>query len=779
MDPRLSARRLAIVIPWFGGDLKGGAEQQAWQIASRLAARGYQVDVLTTCCRSHQDDWATNHLREGVTAEREGFSVRRFRVDPRDRESFDQVCNLLQAIAPAELKPGVSPISEEASSTFVSELIKSSELLNYLKAEKECYRWFLFLPYLYGPVLQGIAITAGRAALQPCLHDEAYAYLPEVARAFETADKLLFNSDGELELALRLFGPGIWSKSTVVGEGVESNEEEGLVSDTGCPELGRFVLYLGRKESGKNVDMLLRAFHRFRAVRPNSALCLVLAGHGTVNLENLGPAAVDMGLVSDASKEELLRSCVALLQPSQHESYSRVMMEAWLHGRPVAAHSRCLATAVAVERSGGGWLADSEDEWAALLVEIDRVSTSDLSKMGTRGRLYAQELADWNHVIDLYEETLNLRSPHSLPSTRVEVASEPISINQFLPNLSYGDAISNHAIWIKKHLQKLGYQSSIFARYIEPRVEKEVEEFSPAALHASTAIIYHHSIGTEITPQVLGYAGRKCLVYHNITPAKYFLPYRPDFAAILEEGREALPTMASSFSISVGDSLYNASELSECGFHRPGVLPICIRPDKWSAPPDTALMRQLQDGRTNLLFVGRVAPSKKQDDLLEAFRYYLSVDPTARLILVGHSEHDDAYDKFLRRAIHCLALKDSVIMPGSITDAKLNAYYRTAHLFWSMSEHEGFCVPLIEAMWFDVPVLAFKSSAVPETLGDAAVMFDQKEDLGEIAALARVLTVDRSTRERIFKAQRKRRLAYLPDKAVPLLEQLVKQLLHP
>src|SRR4051812_21596702 len=217
--------KLAIVIPWFGRDLKGGAEQQAWQIAARLAARGHNVNVLTTCCRSHQDDWATNHLPAGETAEPEGFRVRRFPVTPRDRASFDRVCAPLMNMEREKLTPGASPIPADEASIFVNELIKSPELLEFLSAQRTRFDWFLFLPYLYGPVLHGISIVGERAILQPCLHDEAYAYLPQVADAFHLAARLLFNSDGEMELALRLFGPGIWRKSTVVGEGVEIEDD--------------------------------------------------------------------------------------------------------------------------------------------------------------------------------------------------------------------------------------------------------------------------------------------------------------------------------------------------------------------------------------------------------------------------------------------------------------------------------------------------------------------------------------------------------------------------
>lgn len=767
--------KLGIIIPWFGRELKGGAEQQAWQVAARFAARGHHVEVLTTCCRSHQDDWETNHLPDGLSMEREGFAVRRFPVEPRDRAAFDRVCGNLLNLDPETLKPGVPPVSAEDSNIFVCELIKTPALLEYLKEHKQDYGSFILLPYLYGPILKAVQILGPQAALQPCLHDEAYAYLPEVAEAFHRANHLLFNSEGELELALRLYGPGIWSKSILVGEGVEVDHAS-VASNGANPgnKNGRFLLYLGRKDEGKNTPLLLRAFQRFRAVRPNSDLRLVLAGNGVVNLHG-DEGAKDLGLVSEEKKLELLRECTALVQPSQKESFSRVMMEAWLHGKPVAAHARCPATAISVKKAQAGWIADSEEEWSKLFVDLDRASDTQLRKLGENGKRYAEAAADWNAVMERYETALPLHSTKA-PQPRLAETSDAPAINQFLPNLTYGDAISNHALWIRERLRDLGFRSEIYVRFIDSRVAHECHAFTPEALNASAAAIYHHSIGTEITPYLREFSGPKCLIYHNITPAEFFEPYRPEFAMILTQGREDLRHLAPEFPISRGDSAYNALELADAGFRNPGVLPVAVDPAKWAAPPDSELMRSLQDGRTNLLFVSRFAPNKKQDDLVVAFSHYLRLDPAARLILVGKPEEGDPYVAHVRNTVSTLGLEESVIFTGSITDAQLAAYYRTAHLFWSMSEHEGFCVPLIEAMWFNIPILAFKSSAVPETLGQAALMFDDKSDLLELAALARLLIVDSVLREQMIRAQGKRRLKFLPDKTALLLKDIVRKL---
>jgi glycosyltransferase involved in cell wall biosynthesis len=763
---------LAIVTPWFGGDLKGGAEQQSWQVATRLARRGHTVEVLTTCSSSFHEDWAVNHLKAGLSCE-QGVKIRRFPVDRRDRDTFDRVNGLMLSLPDYELKLGVSPISLGDAAIFCDDNINSTPLLNYLDLQHKHYQAFLFIPYLYGPILKGLPLVASRAFLQPCLHDEVYAYLPQVANIFHLAQGLLFISEGEAQLARKLYGPGIIAKSIVAGAGVEAgeyyNEAISKVGDLSV-KTERFILYLGRRAARKNTDLLVMAYAAFKQKHPSS-LKLVLAGPGNTSFNGSVPGVVDLGLVEETEKEALLANCLALFQPSQNESYSRVIMEAWFYGRPVAAHRNCLATAMAVECAKGGWLAETEIEWAELLAEIDQMGEEQIANYGANGQAYARENAVWDKVIERYEATLGLSEKPVAVATPSRGSLK--EIHQVLPNLAYGDAISNHALFIRDYLRDRGYQSDIFVRYVDHRVADEVTVFQPKCISEQAGLIYHHSIGSELTDYAIAHPGAKCLIYHNITPATFFRSYRPDFAEILEKGRAQLNQLAQHFSISVGVSAYNAAELVAVGFEQPGVLPITLDPRKWDIPADASLMEQLQDNKSNLLFVGRIAPNKCQDHLLQAFSDYLTMDREARLILVGHGDINDPYYCYLINTIQKLKLTEHVLVSEQVNDAQMLAFYRTAHLFWCMSEHEGFCVPLVEAMWFDIPVLAYKSSAVPETLGEAGLMFTSKNELVQLAALAKLLVKDESLRSKVIKAQRRRRENFTPTAVNEKLSSLI------
>jgi glycosyltransferase involved in cell wall biosynthesis len=757
----------AIVIPWWGVDLKGGAEQQAYQVATRLAGKGYPIEVLTTCCRSFIEDWSVNHFRKGVKEEN-GLKIRRFPVDKRNSDSFNQVNQVMLNLSKKELKAGISPLPLSSTEIFVKHNINSTQLIKYLSKNVNNYHAFIFIPYLYGIILNGIPVVARKAFLQPCLHNEVYAYLPQVENIFQQAKGILFNSEGEAELAYKLYGPGIINKSVIVGEGVEANLKESYSPQKFidfAPEQETYILYLGRRDSTKNIDLLLQSYNLFKQKNPALKLKLVLAGVGDLPVNLLAEGIVDLGLVSEEEKSFLLKHCLALFQPSQNESYSRVIMEAWFHKRPVAVHKNCLATAIAVSRCNGGYLAETQEEWADLFLQFTQIPRGKILDLGEKGYIYAQANANWDNVIKNYEQKLGLlivqdsKKHDLLPFLKT---IQPKSIHQLLPGIAYGDAVSNQAFVIRDYLRDKGFKSDIYANHVDPKISHEVFSLSSNEIPKTAGLIYHQSIGDKLSfNYAVEHPNSKALIYHNITPEYFFANYNPSVAQLLKQGRQELKSLSSYFSISVGDSMYNSLELKEYGFQDPQVLPIIVDPQKWDISPDPELMHTLQDGKKNIIFVGRIAPNKKQDDLVKCFAKYLTIDSNSRLILVGGYDSNDIYYKLLLETIEQLQLSEYVIITGKINNSQLLSYYRTAHLYLSMSEHEGFGVPLVEAMWFDVPILAYKSSAIPETLGKGGLMFTTKEDLFQIAVLAKVLIYDNRLSSKLIKAQRERRSDFL------------------
>jgi len=395
--------KIALVTPWFGTDETNGSQLLSSQLVRELFASNQRVDVLTTCVKSFHDDWSKNYHAEGASRF-ENFTLRRFGVRARDTEAFNWANAFLLSQPPDFLKTHPGAIPDAVSQAFCRENIQSPGLLQYLADWGRQYRAIIFTPYLYGPVLQGIELVAERAFLQPCLHDEAYAYLPQAARLFGSARGLLFNSSAEYDLARHLYGAGIERKSAVVGHWVNP-PQPGASASREVPA-GRYVLYLGRLCAEKNVESVVKAFRDYRRYRPASRLQLVLAGEGD-GFETGGGVHV-LGKVSERRKNALLRSCDALLQPSLNESFSRSVMEAWSYSKPVAVNAQCAATAEAVSECDGGWLASRAAPWIDVLSAIDRAGSERLRFLGENGRAYYARCGTPERVLQRYRDVLGL-----------------------------------------------------------------------------------------------------------------------------------------------------------------------------------------------------------------------------------------------------------------------------------------------------------------------------------------------------------------------------------
>ncbi|HKV39430.1 MAG TPA: glycosyltransferase, partial [Blastocatellia bacterium] len=266
---------------------------------------------------------------------------------------------------------------------------------------------------------------------------------------------------------------------------------------------------------------------------------------------------------------------------------------------------------------------------------------------------------------------------------------------------------------------------------------------------------------------------RKILIYHNITPPEYFED-DPFIAGYARKGREQLRALRDLVEFAFADSEFNRAELKRTGFRYTGVLPVTFALEELkSVTPNLALERSL-NGSTNFLFVGRMAPNKKQDELISTFAYYhRNIDAKSRLILVGSASGSGEFYRLVSDLVREEGIAGAVKFTGRVSDGDLVSYYRTASAYVSMSEHEGFGVPLIESMLFDVPVVAFKASAVPLTLGGAGLLFTRK-DKPLIAELLHLISRDPVLREKILTRQRQRLGELSPKRFVPELLAVIR-----
>jgi glycosyltransferase involved in cell wall biosynthesis len=250
----------------------------------------------------------------------------------------------------------------------------------------------------------------------------------------------------------------------------------------------------------------------------------------------------------------------------------------------------------------------------------------------------------------------------------------------------------------------------------------------------------------------------RVLQYHNVTPARFFAPYDAGIFRIAALGRAELQTLVGQTDAALGDSEYNRQELEAYGFSNTGVFPIAVDPDRIrKAPRRPALERVLSDGLMNFLFVGRIVPNKKIEDHIKLAEHYKRyVDTEYRFIFVGKTDGVPHYYNTVRALVAEYQMPaDRFIFTGPVPEEDLATYYRMARVYISLSEHEGFCVPLLEAMAADVPVLAYASTAVPDTLGGAGVQFAPK-DLEYAAEVLGELTYNDDLRDRVIAGQRRR-----------------------
>jgi glycosyltransferase involved in cell wall biosynthesis len=351
-------------------------------------------------------------------------------------------------------------------------------------------------------------------------------------------------------------------------------------------------------------------------------------------------------------------------------------------------------------------------------------------------------------------------------------------INQWVPAAHKGDAIGDSARAVRGMLRRAGHTSDLYALTIDDDLRGDVRPFSDPDAKRADITIFHFALPSPMTAAFATLDGARVLQYHNITPAAFFAAYDSGLFRLAALGRQELQSLVGRVHLALGDSEFNRQELADLGFAPTGVMPIAVNTDRiTNAPPRPALEKILSDGLINILFVGRIVPNKRIEDhirLAEAYKRY--TDSYYRFIFVGRYDGLPRYYAQVRALIaEFQMLPDRFWFTGPVPDEDLAAFYRWADAYVSLSEHEGFCVPLVEAMAADVPVLAYAAGAVPETLGGAGMLFAPK-DLELAAEMLGMLVYDQPVRDRIIEGQRRRLTDFSPARIESRLQEIVASL---
>jgi glycosyltransferase involved in cell wall biosynthesis len=382
--------KVAFVVPWYGENIPGGAETHCRTLAEHLTAKGQAVEILTTCALDFYH-W-NNHYREG-TYTVNGVPVRRFIVNTRDEAIFNRInAQLLNNL----------PLSSAEEQDFMRNMINSEGLYQFIERHSEEY-YFVFTPYLFGTTYFGLAVAPERSFLMPCLHDESYAHMNIFKERFRQVSGFIFLSRSEMELAIRLYDLND-SRCHLLGAAVDTDiEADGKRFKRRFQVQEPFILYVGRRGSGKNTPLLQAYFDVYRQRRLDRHLKLVMIGSGAIDESFVHSDCIDLEFVEAQDKYDAYAAATVLCQPSINESFSLVLMESWVCGTPVLVNEACaVARDHVLESNGGLYFNDYPEFEACLDLFLDNRTARDA--MAKNGRAYVVKNFNWGAIAENYAQ---------------------------------------------------------------------------------------------------------------------------------------------------------------------------------------------------------------------------------------------------------------------------------------------------------------------------------------------------------------------------------------
>ena len=388
-------KKIGFVIPWYHKDIPGGAEMELRSVAGHLMEAGVEVEILTTCVKDFSSDWTENFFAEGMDSA-DDVPIRRFKVRKGNLDAFHQInFKLMHDI----------PITLEEEDVFLKEMVNSPDMYRYIRDYKDDYHVFIFMPYMFGTTYFGIQACLDKAVMIPCFHDENYAYFKRFRELFGRVRGIIYNAEPEREFANRIYDlrrvreivMGIGIDAGIDGDGARFRDKYGI-SDP-------YILYAGRKDSAKNVDALIRYFAEYRK-RNEGNLKLVLIGGGSIEIPpEVTDHVLDLGFLPTQDKFDACAGAEFLCQPSRHESFSLVIMESWLCGRPVLVNQNCEVTRqFAQDARAGLYFGEYLEFEGCVKYFLDHPDVAET--MGKNGREFVQQKFDWDVIVEKYKEFL-------------------------------------------------------------------------------------------------------------------------------------------------------------------------------------------------------------------------------------------------------------------------------------------------------------------------------------------------------------------------------------
>lgn len=347
--------------------------------------------------------------------------------------------------------------------------------------------------------------------------------------------------------------------------------------------------------------------------------------------------------------------------------------------------------------------------------------------------------------------------------------SASVRLVQFISDLVYADAASSDCVEFHRLFREWGCEAAIYAGRRDGHHQGIAQDCSAYRPGEHDLVVFHYTAWSAVAQYLLELGRPMVFVYHNITPPEFFGRANPAAYEATRLGIEALPRFAPLTGLALGMSEYSRKQLTEAGFERTGVIPILVDFGRLDGKPNPEILKDYDDDYVNFLFVGRVDPNKKQEDLVKVlYHYQRACNPKSRLFLVGAHTAGGPYHAWIQALIDHLGIQKDVHFTGQTSHRDLLSFYRLADVFICMSEHEGFCVPLVESMYLGLPVVAYAATGVPSTLDGAGILVKNK-NYAAIAEVVHEIAGNELLRRRLVQNGRRRAAEFGRDKVGSLL----------